>query len=183
MLRILRATDRQKITMRRGFTLVEMTVVIAILAMIAALVVPNMIAIKRSQDIRVMEASLLRAPAEARNEARKAQVPVVLRVDGDVLVMERMSTEGDPEEVKRVTLVDGVRIESARQGSETMDLASWQWVVYPDGSADTGLLEFSEGETRKSLVLAADGNARWVTGEVPEITQEWWPAGELEQRG
>lgn len=168
---------------RGGFTLVEMTVVISVLALMAALVMPSMVAVQRSRRLHDLEAALLRAPAEARNEARRSQMPVALRVEGDALVMERMPIESEPEEVKRVALGDDIRIESARQGSEPVDMTSWQWVAYPDGSAETGGLEFSEGSARKSLVLRSDGNAQWVAGELPDIEDVRWPAGEIEQRG
>ena len=176
---------RRRLCARRGFTLVEMTVVISVLALMAALVVPNMVAIKRSQDLRDLEASLLRAPAEARNEARKTRQPVTLRVEGDALVMERGASdeEEEAEEVKRVVFGERLRIESAQIAGEPIDVASWQWAAYPDGSADTGGLEFVEGEARKSLVLSGDRSARWVEGELPQMTEDRWPAGELEQRG
>ena len=46
----------------RAYTLVEMTVVISILALMAALVLPNMVALQRSRKMHDLEAALLRVP-------------------------------------------------------------------------------------------------------------------------
>lgn len=174
---------------RSGFTLIEMIVVITILALMAALIIPNFLAMKRSREQRTLEAELIRLPAEARLEAQRSAVAVTLRVDGDALVMERAPNqdESDPTIVKRLELSDEMRVDSAREGNQSIDLASWQWVVYPDGSADTAGLEFVEGESsRHSLLLPANSgeNSRWLAGSLPEDNSgERWPAGDLEQRG
>ncbi|MBC8138949.1 MAG: type II secretion system protein [Fibrella sp.] len=174
---------------QRGYTLIEMIVVITILAMMAALIIPNFLAMKRSREIRDAESALMRLPTEARIEAQRSATPVTIRVEGGELVMERAATVEEPEpiEVKRLKLPDGMRMEAARLGTETTDLGSWQWIVYPDGSAETAGLEFVEGESaRHSLMLPSkpDESSRWLDGELPqEDANERWTAGELEQRG
>ncbi len=172
-----------------------MTVVISVVALMAALVMPNLVAMKRSRDLRALEASLVRLPAEARTEARRLNSQVVLRVDGDALVMERRRQQArdardgddDPEEIKRLTLGDGLRVDAARKGSESVDLASWFWIVYPDGSAERAHLDIREGDATKSLLLPPDGEGRWVSSEELEDLgeygeEEFWPAGEVERR-
>lgn len=180
---------------RAGFTLVEMTVVTAILAMMAALVVPNLVSLKRSRDIRDAEAALSRLPVEARNEARKAGVPVTLRIEGDAIVMERPVTipsstggvpeeDGTVEETRRVRFAQDVEVEAARLRSEDIDPSVWIWQVYPDGTAEEAALTFREGERRRTLTLPVDAAvlARWTDGEMPPAEIERWPAGEVEQR-
>ena len=173
----------------RAFTLIEMTVVITVLALMAALIMPNMVAIKRSQELRVLEAAVRRLPSEAREESRRRNAPVSLRVDGQSLVMEQIATGedagSDPKEIKRVTLSDDLRVEEARQGSETMDLASWKWTNYPDGSANAGSVTFQAGTATKTLRLPARGEAEWTTGAeaTPSPTEENWPAGDIEHHG
>lgn len=180
----------------RGFTLIEMTVVVTILAMMAALIVPNLVAVRRGQQARELEAALLRLPTEARNEARRSGTAVTLRMEGETLVMERApltedgiaDPEADPESIRRVDLPEGVRLDAARQARENIDTASWSWVVYPDGSADAGGLEFAQGdgaENRRTLLLPAGPaeEARWQDGPLAEETEERWTAGELEARG
>jgi type II secretory pathway pseudopilin PulG len=171
--------------MRRntGFTLMEMSIILVVLALFAALVVPNVVAIKRSRDLAALEADVARLPVTGRNEARSARVPVALRVDDTDLVLERRPPDADPQVVKRVPLTGDLRIESARNANGLTDVATWTWTVYPDGSADAGGLEFSEGQNRKSLTLETDGGSRWMSGDLPDDLDEKWPAGELEKRG
>jgi type II secretion system protein H len=170
--------------MRRnsGFTLVEMSVVIAVLVLMTGIVVPNLVALKRSRDLATLEASVARLPVDARNEARTARVPVALRVDNGALVLERRPTNADPQEVTRVALNDDLKVDSARTGDQTIDFGSWTWTVYPDGSAEAAGLTFVEGQDRKAMVLSADGGAQWINGDLPDQGTDTWPAGQLEQR-
>lgn len=69
-----------------------MVVVTAILALMAALILPNLVTINRSRALRDEEAAILRLPIQARNMAMRSGQPVILRVDGsDALVLERVS--------------------------------------------------------------------------------------------
>jgi type II secretory pathway pseudopilin PulG len=167
-----------------------MIVVITILAMMAALIIPNFLAMKRSREIRDAESALMRLPSEARIEARRSATPVTLRVEDTTLVMERAATTDEPDatEVKRLELPEEIRVDAARLGTESSDIGSWVWTVYPDGSAERAGLEFVEGDSsrRHSLLLPAGSNesSRWLEGELPlDNENERWTAGELEQRG
>lgn len=168
---------------RRGFTFIEMVVVILALTLIAALIMPNMVAIHRSREQSDVEASLLRASSEARNEARRSQRPVTIRLEGGSLILERISEAEEPQRIKRVSLGGELRAERAVLGEESVDPDNWEWTVYPDGSAEAGGIEFSQRGDRRSLVISADGTARWVRGALPDTLRERWPAGEIEQRG
>jgi prepilin-type N-terminal cleavage/methylation domain-containing protein len=171
---------------RRGFTLIEMSVVITVLSVMAALILPNMVAIQRSRELRLLKAQIQRLPQEAKMEARKSNAPIVLRVDADALVMERIpvgdEAGDDPVEIRRVALNSDIRAERARKGQETIDLASWEWRVYPDGSCASTNLEFSEGDLTEALVIETAGDAYWATGDEVDQEQEW-AAGDIETRG
>lgn len=159
---------------RRGFTLIEMCVVITILAMMAALIVPNLVALKRSRDVLDAEAALLRLPARARAEARKGKATVALRVEGDDVVMERTPPEEDPTEITRF---------NSKEITYSVD-ADWVWNVRADGTADRATLVIREGNGEKTILLPADGEPR-ILGPNEEIESpdtEKWTAGELEQR-
>lgn len=171
---------------RRSFTLIEATVVITILALLAALVIPNVSAMKRSRDAQSLKASVLRLPAEAQNEARKSKLAVTLRAEGsDTLVMERAGEEGEePTEVKRLTLSQDLQLDSAQSEGQSVALGSWEWTVYPDGSAKPGLLELVEGSRVLDLRLPGEGELpRWTAATTSQTDDERWSAGELEQRG
>jgi type II secretion system protein H len=167
---------------RPGFTLVELIVVLFILLLMTTAVVPRVIALQKSRRLKDLEARIIRLPAEARNEAVRAGTPVRLRVDGADLVLERAPLNGTPQEVKRVTLGTGIGVDIVEKDGQPANTGSWQWTVYPDGSADAGGIQFTEGASEKSLALSSDGNARWVLGNLPDGTPERWPAGQLQQR-
>ncbi|MES2463909.1 MAG: type II secretion system protein [Armatimonadota bacterium] len=176
---------------RSAFTLIEMTVVITILAVMAASIMPNLVALKQSRELRELEWALQRLPAQARDEARQRNARVILRMDGDDLVLSEVrtaegGTEGDAEleEIKRVPLGKNLRIDAVRKGMETISSSDWEWTAYPDGSSDNANLSVVEGDTNKSLVLPASGEAHWNTDDETEPAEdEPWQAGEVEQRG
>jgi type II secretory pathway pseudopilin PulG len=169
-----------------------MTVVITILAVMAASIMPNLVAIKQSRELRELEWTLQRFPAQARDEARLRNARVILRIDGDDLVMSLVPASdsgaeaGDAaelEEIKRVPLGKNLRIDSVRKGTETISSSEWEWTAYPDGSSDDANLAVVEGDTAKSLVLPANGEARWNTDdETGEGEDGTWQAGEVELR-
>jgi type II secretory pathway pseudopilin PulG len=190
-----------------AYTLVEMVVVCAILALLATAVMPNLVAQRRSQALRSTAAAVLRLPTEARSQAAALKAPVALRLDGNDLVLERADPDPTPgmgngaatsltvgtlgtgaqggagDVLKRVPLGGEVQVESAQAAGDSVDPGAWRWEVYPDGSSDAAGLVLQFGAERRTLYLPADGPARWVEGDqVPDATQDRWPAGEVEQR-
>lgn len=173
----------------RGFTLIELTVVLFILLLLSAAVVPNVVSIGLSRDLKNREARIVRLPAEARNEAQRTGKPIRLRVDGATLVMERVpdgAVGGSQiikgEKIKQVNLGKSIEVDSVETGGQPADVGSWQWTVYPDGSAENAGISFDEGKVQRSLLLSADSNARWVSGGLPPSSPDHWPAGQLHQR-
>ena len=173
---------------RRGFTLIELIVVIFILLLITAAVVPNVVSIGLSRDLKNREARIARLPAEARNEAVRRGKPVRLRVEDAALVMEQVPSDtnaganGTAPQIKQVSLGKSIQVESVQLSGQPSDTGTWQWTVYPDGSAENGGIQFVEGRVRKSLLLSADSAAQWISGGLPAEAPERWPAGNLRQR-
>lgn len=165
---------------RRGTTLIEMNLVIILLLIFAVMIVPRFAAIRQSRSVRDTEAAIARLPLEARNEARRSQVPVTMQVQDGALVLTRTPVGGDAQEFKRVNLGDGFRVEQANLNTQPSDTSSWQWVVYPDGSSDSGGLQFTEGSSTRSLVLSSDGKIQWTQDVLPDSSQDKWQAGDLE---
>jgi type II secretory pathway pseudopilin PulG len=165
-----------------GFTLIELTVVCAILIVIAGAIVPNLLTLTQSRSLKDLEGNVARLPVEARNEALKSQNPVRLRISGTMLVMEQVPATGDPIQVKQVDLGENLQIDTVQLNGKPSDIGSWEWTVYPDGSADSGGIQFTEGKAEKSMVLSQNGTSQWISGELPDQTQDQWPAGQLLQR-
>lgn len=170
-----------------GFTLIEVSVVILVIAIMAGLVLPNMVAIEQSRQRRAAASALQRLPAEAREESRRLKAPVTVRMDGDDLVMERWfvgeDAGRDPEEIKRITLYGGVKIATVRQGSESYSPDEWEWTAYPDGSAPSANLEVTDGDNTKNLYYPSAGDARWLQDGEEDPTAGGWEAGEVQVRG
>ncbi len=170
-----------------GFTLIEVTVVITVIAIMAVLVLPNMVAIEQSRQRRATEAILQRLPAQAREESRQLKAPVTVRMDGNDLVLERWfvgeDAGRDPEEIKRITLYGGIKITNVRQGSESVTPDEWEWTAYPDGSAPSANLEVTDGDNTRTLYYPSDGDARWLQNGEDDPTESGWSAGEVQVRG
>ena len=166
----------------RAFTLIELVVILFVLVLITTAIMPRVVALGRSRRVKSLEARVARLPGEARNEAVRSRRPVRLRVDGDALVVERVPPSGAVEIVQRVGLGGIMQVEDARQDGRDADTGSWQWTVYPDGSADNGGLEFAEGSQERALQLSSDGSARWLPRGLPDAAPDRWPAGQLRQR-
>jgi Tfp pilus assembly protein FimT len=166
-----------------GFTLIELCIVLVVLMLFVGLVVPNLAAVKRSRELAVVEASIARLPIQARNEALTAKTPVTIRVSGSSLIMERTPTTGEAQSVRQVDLIDGIQIEAAQLNGQTVSGDGWKWTVYPDGTSDSGGLQFIEGSLQKSLLMTDKSETRWLGEALPDTTQDRWQAGELQQRG
>jgi type II secretory pathway pseudopilin PulG len=169
-----------------AFTLMELLVLMTVLVIAAAAIFPNVVAYEQSQKAKKLEASILRFPLDAKDEAVKAQMPVRIRVDGNTLVMERMpldfTGQQQPQMVKQLDLGDTVQVENTQAASNTATDTSWEWTTYPDGSSDQAGIQFSFGSVEKSLVLPAVGDPQWTTGVLPDQTQVKWQAGQLSIR-
>lgn len=168
---------------RRGFTLIEMSVVIIVITLFAMIIVPSFIAMRRSRAYFDLEASVARLPIDAYNEARSGNRPAQLRVEGNALVIERVTADSDTQEIRRVELTSEMQVDRVQKNGESSDLTSWKWTVYPDGSADSGGVEFLVGGSHKSLALHKDGKSQWLSGDLPDATEEKWQAGEIQKRG
>jgi len=169
--------------MRRAFTLIEMMVVIGVLTLMAAFITPNLVALQRSRTLRSLEAAVVRLPSEAREEARRLGKPVVLRVEDSALVVEQKATkEEDATELMRLSLGSEIQVDQAQTNGESVELSSWEWTIYPDGTSRPATLILREGQRNKSLLFSSEGDARWAVSDTDTTTEERWEAGGLEQR-
>lgn len=165
---------------QQAFTLIELVLVVLVLSAMVAIVVPRLIAIKKSRDLTNLEASIARLPTLARNAAMSSGKPVTLQISDDTLVMQQSQTDGSAaQQLKQVPLGNQITVENTQLDSKTVDPTAWTWTAYPDGSADSGGLEFTEGTVQKSLVIPRDRNVRWIDGALPDTSGDEWTAGQL----
>ena len=167
---------------RSGFTLMEMMVIIFILILISAAVIPRVVAYLASEQLKSLEASIARLPGQARQDALRLQEPVRLRLEGSTIYEEEVPVVGDITQVKELDLGSTVQIDSAQKNYQNIETSSWDWTAYPDGTSDGGGVQFSVEGQEMSLIIPVLGNATWVTGPLPDESQDQWTAGQLQQR-
>lgn len=184
--------------MRRGFTLIEMTVVCTVLMVIAALVVPNVVSMKTAETHREAYRAFLRLARRGRQEAMRSGRTYVLTVEsGNSLRLQRepaSATDQDPratqvtddpelEDVDAVQFPDGVNTANLEIDHQSSNATDFKLHFYPDGKSEEGGIEFLEGATTRTLLVTADGVISLQEGNLPQDQNaDRWEAGQYEQR-
>jgi hypothetical protein len=165
-----------------GFTFVEISVVLVVLFIIASMVFANLATVTKSRALKDLEGKVARLPTPARNDAVRLNTPVQLRIQGTTLVEEQVPDSGEPTQLTNLDLGQDLTVDRVQLNGQDSDSGTWTWTAYPDGSSDSGGIEFSESGAQKALVLPSTGGAEWVNGALPDETQDTWPAGVYLQR-
>jgi len=164
---------------RRGFTLIELSVVIVILAMFAAAVVPNMATSIESAKRRSFRVSVLTLARRAKVEAitRGATVNLSLN-NGDFQISS--GSETDSTVIGSVSQAPGIEASHFTKAGEELGEGEWLIAFYPDGTSDGGAFQFDEGSDSTSVKIAKkDGRVSVTDGALdPGDTSETeWEAG------
>lgn len=170
---------------RAGFTYVELSVVILVLALVVAMVTPNVQAFMRGEQDRRERSAISRMSLEARLEALSSGNPTGLSYDGASreFVITNEASDSTGSEVKRIIVPDAIEPVRFVANRTEMSPAEWKVVYYPDGTCDGGGIEMSEGPTTMALLLdPSSASGRWVQGQLPDPQTERWAAGEYERR-
>lgn len=168
----------------RGFTLIEVSVVVLLLAMFAALTVPRLASFKRGNDLREFRMKLAKLVAQAKATSMESGSNCILRYEesGDRFELARMSPEADETVIETLPLPGEVQISSSRSGGQDSGV-NWEATFYPDGSATDGGVRIDWGDSEESLVIdGRTATATWSSEDIPDPSTTRWQAGELEQR-
>lgn len=172
-------------TKRRAFSLVEMSVLIGILLLLATLVIPNVMRMQDSMAMVTAKSNVVAFVAQAVSEAKKSSVTVRLRDDSGTLVMESVQGSQDPTEIRSSTFNGKLTLESV----ETPPVEAYgdpqpldNWSAYADGQCDAADLTFTS-DTGSSLILRVSktGAATWFTQDnLPDAQASGgkWAAGD-----
>lgn len=172
-------------TKRRAFSLVEMSVLIGILLLLATLVLPNVMRMQDAMAMVTAKSNVVVYVSEAITEARKSSVTVRLRDDGGALVMESVQGSQDPVEIRSSTFNGKLTLQSveappaeANGDPEALEY----WSAYSDGQCDAADLTFTT-DTGNTLILRVTrtGACSWFTPESLPDTQAGggkWAAGD-----
>lgn len=188
---------------RRGFTFIEMIVVIFMLMLFTAMVYPSVTAVLRSQAASNYRTELITLTQKAREQALRTRRATVVKFDNagrlgwdfaqdeitDVQGNPLRSTGAEEQQLELGALRDpidapvGTDFHSYRVGRADVSQADFAARFYPDGTADRAYMELSQNG--RIFLLAIDptnGNAELREETLNEQTEDEWDAGELEQR-
>jgi Tfp pilus assembly protein FimT len=169
----------------RGFTYVELSVIIVVLALLAALVMPRLATVRDSVDAKLNLDAVQRMASRARELAIQGSRPVTMAYSESDAQFELRQTDenGDSAVVSSVPLHPAFEVSRLRTGVNELTGSDWTLTFYADGTSDGGAVELSEGGITRTLVIGAkSGLSAWQAGAMPASEADRWPAGEYERR-
>ncbi len=175
---------------RRGFTLVEAMLVSAVLALVAGLVAPRLVAYEDSQRTMRDSQSIETFAEQAHAAALKGRATYVLTFDDTTnsLKYELEDTDGssivgdggnDPVESK---LRNTWTVSDVSKGASTDTTSDFSVRFFGDGTAEATTASFTEGGVAYGLKITKDGEVSIQRGAVAAQDATEWEAGDLEQK-
>ena len=163
-----------------------MIVVVAILAMMAGLVVPRVVALVDGQASRDFQSALVRLGSEARLLAIESGDTVSVTYDENrgEIIFESLDDETQAaQESDTIVLPDSAQLTSFTIRGRQVPITDWVVEFFPDGSGTDAGVEVQDGSRLYSVLInGRDGTAQVVDGELEEDPETEWEAGDLEQR-
>ena len=170
---------------RRGFTLVEIMTVVIVLATIAAIMAPNLASSVKTNSKRSYLAAIDRMPALAKQLAltNGSTATLIIDEDGAMSIQQQLDTNDDPQTSDRVAANALLSPDRFVVGTNETSETEWQIRFFPDGTSDRGGIEFDDNGNRWYLSVDGQGNGRVQAGELPDLSEDRWEAGDNVQRG
>lgn len=170
-----------------GFTLIELSVVLAILLLLAGLITPSLRAVERTGETRAFQSAMRRVATEAKQASVNAGRAATLRFeDTDGRFVVELAAEDTASEATSLTQIDlpeGTTIAEFRKGDAIASASDWQVQFYPDGTCESSVLTFDEGGKSSHWTLEGSTcSVKLEDGPAPTAEPDSWPAGEYEQR-
>lgn len=186
--------------LNRGFTIVEVVLVMVIIAIVASMIMPSFQAIQRSQAATGFRQGLESVAQKARTRAIRENRATHILFDSNGSIgwdfIEEAAVDpqtgestGTETELELGQVRDPVQPTATTSFStyelnrEDVDQTDWQVGFFPDGSADRAYLEFTmDDQTFVLIVNNRSGSTRVVQGTIEDQTDDEWEAGEIERR-
>ncbi len=84
--------------------------------------------------------------------------------------------------VRTITMPTGMAFGAFQLNGATSDSGSWKVRFFSDGTSDGGAVELNIAGSTKSLVISDRGRVSLEDGNIPDMSNETWPAGTFVQR-
>jgi prepilin-type N-terminal cleavage/methylation domain-containing protein len=187
----------------RGFTLIEMTVVVAIIIVFAALVSPGVTRMMSAQARQgfygsvedMIEKTRLDAirtdttyaimVGQGKNELRVVRQPPDTTTqtqpgavpNPEERPLTNVQSNSDLEDFDSLPLPSPIQTNRLEAGTNMTDPNSFIIHFYPDATCDGGAIEFKEGGLISSVRIDKNGFTDYSRDPIPDPTQQSWPAG------
>lgn len=169
----------------RGFTLVEMTVLITVLALFAVLVVPSLAHWRSGDEFRAFPGKLMNLVGTAKSDAIDSKVAHSVSFDestGEFRVVWTDPETSQEQEGGRLGIPSGIEVGRFLAQNADATPQDWKVTFYPDGSADRGGVELRNEDQYITVSVDPKGQAKLTREPLPEASEERWNAGDYEIR-
>jgi type II secretion system protein H len=172
----------------RGFTLIEITVIIAILLVLASAILPRLSSFVESQRERSFMQKLVALTAQAREQSIKRGKDVTVQFEESNRTFSIQYTDDSQNQSTLQSLVMPTTLDASKfkVGQSTTGAADFKLTFYPDGTSDGGGVEVSRRDVATSItsvvVEKATGAVSMVRDSLPEVGQQSWQAGDYVHR-
>lgn len=172
---------------RRGFTLVEAMLVSAVLALIASIVAPRLVAFQDSQRTMTDSQTIETFAERAHSAAVSGRTIQVLSFDSDTNSLRYgpedeagpMEESSDPTEQK---LLNTWSVSDVSKGSESEMTSDLSVRFFADGTAEATTASFTQSGIVFGLTITKEGSITVNRGAPTAQDNSEWEAGDLEQK-
>jgi len=179
----------QKATIRAnkksGFTLMEMSVVILIIALFATMVVPAMARWLEGNEYRAFPGRLLRLVGQTKQSAIDNKQTRSVGYDATTGEFRMYWTDPDSsveQEGQRLSLPAGLDMGRMVYLGNDTSADNWQMTFYADGTAAESGVELRNQDQYLSVAVDKLGQIKETKDALPDPTTVRWSAGENETR-
>ncbi len=184
----------------RGITLIEMSVVVMVILIMAALIERNFSHVKEGLAQRAFTSSLRSEVIRARLTAIQDGKTVTMQYDpaGSTFTLSEPTTDttssnqapikitdlqSQPtESVHSIPIAPGITFSTFRIGTNDTGNGDWKLHFYPEGRSDGGGVQMMVGKVTESLLIDPHGLPTYVSGPLPDASNDVWQSGTYEQR-
>ncbi len=170
---------------RRAFTLIEVTIVVAIIAITAAIMLPALSRQKAQIAQRNFTPSLRRIASSARTAAIDRNATTYLAWDdaqAKVILYQQGTADGGDELLSSIPIPTGITTDSFLLNDQSSNSGDWKLHYYSDGTAESGGVGYTDSGKTMNLTVNVRGIGLLVAGNLPDASASHWPAGDYEHR-